>query len=433
VNLFSAPVFRSPTTSTLRSSGEPEMATTSGGDQTKSAEMGMYPWRTALLTAGLVLLCLFLRRPEAFAHPTLWAEDGSVFLAQSESFGARALVMPYNGYHHFLQRLIAMAVSPVDLRWIPLAYLLGSALTLTALVLALFSPRLTLRGRAFMALALVLIPHSGEVHDNLTNVQWFGALGLLLLVLVRDPETWMQRLFDLTATAILGLTGIFSLLFAPFFAWRWWRRRDLHSGMLAAIALTCAAVQAGAMFRIGVLAAQPWQITGSITRTLALRTFGSLTLPQAIAQDLPTWTLVLLAGAMLGLIAQSLIIDSQHRTMQIVVLLSVFLLLAGTLYRFRGDVFVLRLLTDGDRYFYVPKVLLLWFFVWQLATRGFSAWAARSVCVCALIAALASWRFEPYHDFGWAEHVAQLEHTREITVPINPSGMTVRLHARRAP
>jgi hypothetical protein len=392
-----------------------------------------YPWRAALLTAALVGLLQFLRRPEAFAHPTLWAEDGPVFLAQSESLGAGALVAPYNGYHHFLQRLIALAVSPLDLRWIPLAYLMGSALALTALVLTLFSPRVPLRGRAFMALALVLVPHSGEVHNNLANVQWFGALGLLLLVLARDPDSWPQRLFDLAATAILGLTGIFSFLFAPFFAWRWWRRRDPHSGMLAATALTCAAVQAGAMFRVGVLASQPWQITGSITRTLALRTCGALTLPQAIAQDLPTWALVLLACAMLGLIARSLIIDPRHRTAQIVVLLSVFLLLAGTLYRFRGDVFVLRLIADGDRYFYVPKVLLLWLFIWQLSARGFSAWAARAVCVCSLIATLASWRFEPYHDFGWAEHIAQLEHASEITVPINPSGMTVRLHARRAP
>ena len=136
---------------------------------------------------------------------------------------------------------------------------------------------------------------------------------------------------------------------------------------------------------------------------------------------------------MFALIARSLITDRQQRTAQILVLTSLVLLFAGTLYRFRGDVFVLRLITDGDRYFYIPKVLLLWLFIWQVSTRGFSAWAARAICVCSLIATCASWRFEPYHDFGWAEHVAQLDHVSEVTIPINPSGMTVRLHARRAP
>jgi len=385
----------------------------------------------AALTAGFVLLILFLRRPEAFAHPTLWAEDGSLFLAQSETFGLGAFTIPYNGYYHFLQRLIALAVSPIDLRWIPCACLIGAIGVLTGLVLAIFSPRLPVRCRPVMACALVLVPHSGEVHDNLTNVQWFGALGLLLLVIARDPTSPWQRMFDLVTAVILGLTGVYSFLFAPFFAWRWWFRRDPHSGWLAAIVFTCAAVQAGAIYRADLLAPEPWRVSGSIARTLALRTSGSLFLPPSAAHASPTWSLVLLASVMLALIVRNGLAETAFRSARFIYLAAVLLLVAGTLYRFRGDVFVLRQFTDGDRYFFVPKVLLLWLLIWQIPSRGFAAWTARGLCAGSLFATCTAWRFEPYHDYGWAEHVAKLEHTAEVTIPINPSGQTVRLHARR--
>src|SRR5213080_3917895 len=81
------------------------------------------------LSAGAFLLVLFARRPETFLNPQLWAEDGPIFFVQS-------------------------------------AYVGISLLVLLAVVLALFSPRLDLPARPACALAIVLIPHTGEAIGN---------------------------------------------------------------------------------------------------------------------------------------------------------------------------------------------------------------------------------------------------------------------------
>ena len=38
--------------------------------------------------------------------------------------------------------------------------------------------------------------------------------------------TWPARLVDFAILGLVGLTGPFSLVFLPLFAWRWWRERN---------------------------------------------------------------------------------------------------------------------------------------------------------------------------------------------------------------
>lgn len=65
---------------------------------------------------GAVLL--WFRLPP-LAHDTLWAEDGSLFLAGAEQHGLfGATFLPYAGYLQFLPRLIAGAV----VQWLPITF-----------------------------------------------------------------------------------------------------------------------------------------------------------------------------------------------------------------------------------------------------------------------------------------------------------------------
>ena len=148
------------------------------------------------LSAGAFLLVLFARRPETFLNPQLWAEDGFIFFVQADEFGARALTFSWAGYHNFLLRLIAVVSSPLNAQLVPAAYVGISLLVLLAVVLALFSPRLDLPARPACALALVLIPHTGEAIGNLTNLQWVCGLGLVWLLLARDASTMRQHVTD---------------------------------------------------------------------------------------------------------------------------------------------------------------------------------------------------------------------------------------------
>ena len=206
------------------------------------------PWWQSLtgqmaLSVGAFLIVVFARRPETFLNPQLWAEDGPIFFVQADEFGAHALTLPWAGYHHFLLRLIAAISSSLNAQLVPAAYVGSSLCVLLMVVLALFSPRLDLPARPACALAIVLIPHSGEAIGNLTNLQWVCSLGLVWLLLARDGTTIRQYVTDGLVALVLGLTGTFSILFAPLFAWRAWRRRTTASLVLAVLVATTGGVQ----------------------------------------------------------------------------------------------------------------------------------------------------------------------------------------------
>jgi hypothetical protein len=124
---------------------------------------------------------------------------------------------------------------------VPAAYVGISLIVLLAVVPALFSPRLDLPARP--ACALVLIPHTGEAIGNLTNLQWVCGLGLVWLLLARDASTMRQHVTDGIIALVFGLTGTFSILFAPLFTWRAWRRRTAASLVLAVLVVITAGVQ----------------------------------------------------------------------------------------------------------------------------------------------------------------------------------------------
>ena len=62
----------------------------------------------------------------------------------------------------------------------------------------LFSPRLDLPGKPWLALAFFLGPNTGEVLFNITNLQWLTAFVLLQQVLIARPVNHAQRFGDLS-------------------------------------------------------------------------------------------------------------------------------------------------------------------------------------------------------------------------------------------
>jgi hypothetical protein len=205
------------------------------------------PLQIVAVCAALILI-LLLRRPEIFLHPEFWGEDGWVFFLQADTQGAAALVTPYSGYHHFLLRFIAAAAASLDARWIPAAYISANLLIVLLIAIALFSPRSNLPHPAACALAIVLLPHTGEVFGSLANAQWLSALGLVWLLVARDPLNTRQYTTDPLVAAIIGLTGIFSIVLTPLFFWRAWRRKTRPSMFLASVVAITAGIQIWTLF-----------------------------------------------------------------------------------------------------------------------------------------------------------------------------------------
>ena len=193
---------------------------------------------------ALCAVVLGFRRPEAWSRPQFWAEDGH-FYERAYVTGWHSLYLPYAGYLHAVPRAVATLAAYLDPSLVPAFFVLLATLLALYVSARALSPRCPLpRQAGLAALAVVLVPDTQEVLLNIVNLQWVLAGGLILLLLSRDPSGSAEWLHDAFAALALGLTGPFSILLLPLFAWRAMSRRTLQSTFIAALVAACAFAQA---------------------------------------------------------------------------------------------------------------------------------------------------------------------------------------------
>ena len=390
----------------------------------KQALPQAYPFRAALGAAGAVLLVLFLRRPESFLHPQFFAEDGAVFYMGADRDPWGSVMSPYAGYLHLAARLVAAACSGLNPLLIPAAYFTASIGAVLLLTLALFSPRVGLPLPGLLALGLVLAPHTGEVFDNLTNLQWIGSIGLIVLLIARDPERPAQWLADLGCAAVISLSGVFSVLFAPLFAARAGVRRTLASVALALVVCACGMIQAGEFLRFP---AQP--APNPVTPVLALATFGhrvwlGLLSPPALADGAPIWARAAAGAAGLALLAALGLASGASRARRMVLASALSLLVAAAIYRFRGEILALASVRNGDRYFFVPKVCIIWILILGMRRASALRWLSGALLAALLANTCLTFRFERWKDYDWPYWAGRIAKEERVVVPVNPEGFT---------
>lgn len=383
---------------------------------------GLRPALLPILTCLVLLLVLFSRRPEMFMNPQLWAEDGAIFFVQADQYGARALIMPYGGYHHLLLRLIAAAVSPFNAAVLPAGYFCVSLTITIILAAAFFSPRIDLSFRPACVLALGLIPHTGEVFGNLTNLQWLAALGLVWLLLARDATGTRQQICDSLVALGLGLTGVFSVLFAPLFLRRALQRRSPAGWVMAGLICVAALVQLHSVVQTGAATISRGGSWDALLawKTIGLRLVAVLSVPVEQAARWPEALLVSLGMGGLAVLLVTACWTGRQREMRRLLVACALLVSAGTLFRFRHDLAALGG-AAGDRYFFLPKLLAAWLLVQGLANRDWRRWACATACLSMFISSLLEWRYERLSDLNWAAYARRIEAGESIpAIPINP-------------
>ncbi len=174
-----------------------------------------------VLPLSLVTLLLFLRMPSAFLRPQFWAEDAAVLFLQARAQGWHTLFLTYPAYYILAGRLVACLTGSLPALYAPWVYCYAS-LAYTLLV-AWFCLRARLdylmdrRGRIALALALVLAPQNGEVLMKLIGSQWVLMPILLVLMLQEPPARPRQAVADFLGLLFVGMTGPYSVLYAPWF------------------------------------------------------------------------------------------------------------------------------------------------------------------------------------------------------------------------
>jgi hypothetical protein len=383
-----------------------------------------------LSVLALATLILFLRRPDQFTNPQLWAEDG-IFYVQARVEGLSALFKELASYYHLAPRLIAALSNALDPAIVPHVFV-GSTLLLTLYIVArVLSPRCALPARPVCALAVVLVPDASEVLLNTNNLQWVFALGFVLLLISDAPARRISALHDYAAAIIFGLTSPFGLALAPLFLLRAALRRATHDLTLAGLVLTCAAVQVASILRHPQ--APPTDATFSLEAALAfpgIRVFGGLVTPwHALAPGHPlalTFTIVLLA--LLGWLALR---PGEHRLLRVALSLALLASLASTIYRCWHSMPVLCAPLAATRYVFPPQVLFVWLLLATLRDRH------RALRLGALLLLLiigvnnaTRLRIAPMPDKQWSLYASKLRAGEAVTIPINPDGWNFPIPAR---
>lgn len=397
--------------------------------------VGRLPPRTVL---PIIALIAVLRTPDILVRPQFWAEDGAVFFAQQWMDGGFPLFTAYAGYLHLLPRSVAAAAALAPPAWAPAIYA-GVGLLVTIGVAALFlSDRLALPGRPLLALAVVLVPHDGEVFGCTVNTQWILALALLAIPFMEPPTRRAGAVAETLAVAVMGLTGPFGVMLLPVYVWRIWAHRRTPAERSRLLRLTvvlgsCALVQAAV-----IVATQPPAVPVPLDRwdlwaRIALwRTIGTAMVERRLLSALPTpinGAIVALFVVAAVAIARRLLADARTRDFTIAALYFGAVVVAAALWRFKSD--LAPLWTGGDRYFLIAKVVVLWMLAMALTFEGRSPRVVAAIGLALGLLAAAVRLVHPIPpDLRWAEHAAAFVPGRAAAAPIAPKGWYVILGPR---
>ena len=163
----------------------------------KSA-ISVRPWQHGAIFLFACLL-LISRRPEAILHAQFYAEDGHVWFADAYNLGFwDTLFRAQDGYFQTFSRLggalavlAPMVLAPLVLNVIAIA---AQALPASLLLMGRSSEWGSFRFRALLAAAFLALPNCTEPSFGITESQWMLAFSAFLLLVAREPRSWMGAL-----------------------------------------------------------------------------------------------------------------------------------------------------------------------------------------------------------------------------------------------
>jgi hypothetical protein len=369
---------------------------------------------------AVLLGLLFLRRPDAFLCPQFWAEDFG-FLIAAEQHGVASLGMPQAGYLHSLPRLIALAATLLDPILQPTFYLVAALAVTMGVGGSLFSPRLELPNQLLLAAAAVVVPHTGEVFFNPTNLQWIVALGILGTALKRDPRTLSDWCVDLGFLVVGGLTGPMILFAWPILLVRVAQRRGRAAWIFFLLSTAIAATQ------ILFIAGLARESTAPFARidfgvNVAHHLFGKSFLGVLATPPLPKIVSMIVGALIVALIGMIIVTSSRYRPALLSLLAFSILVLTAAAFQKRLDLWEYGDVAHGDRYFYISRVILLWILV--VGAAASSRREVRYVAMAFLALSLASnapfFRLVPHPDLGWYAACPRIRAGEAVILTINP-------------
>lgn len=389
-------------------------------------------WDNPLAWTAMAAAVLAARFPDWLRRPRLWAEDGNIFFLGATRDWHTDILKPYAGYLHLLPRTIAWIAHPADPSLVPALYVYSALLLTLCVVARACSARLDMPLRPLVALAIVAVPGTGEVFLCPTNIQWIAALLFPLTLIMRDPETAGEWAADIILLAAAGLTGPFSVFACPCFLWRALSRRTAASWTVALVVVATAAAQGWQLWFHPVArdcpagAFRPAGLLAVLSAHIPLAFFGAQGWEHAASE-----TVVCLLGLVgFAAIGATLLIRDRRRSQRIQLAAFAAIFVLCTSAKIRLDLWDYREVVNADRYFYIPKVIVLWLgasCLWRLRP---AAVVVASLAAASLLAVdtsipfvegplyVASHEERPYYD--WKPYVGPIRKGQEVVIRTSP-------------
>ena len=357
---------------------------------------------SAIVAGALCILFLCIRARGSLFSPQFWAEDGVIFWYQQASLGSLAVLKPYAGYFIITPRIIAAISSFFDPSLAPRYFVFGC---LVATFWAAYTAADAVDNRMLgvaLAVGLMLPPvGSGEVFMNITNLQWLMAPTLALLCVSKNVSS-NQRIY----AAIAGMTGPFSAILLPVSFYRVVR----HCDMLSATLTICGLFQLACIILTGTVPMPKGQ--GTISGLIGVMAFR------------PFLYRSLCAG--LGVLVIVASFQPQMRSLRMAALWLGLAILVSTTFRFVPNPSSLDNEAAGARYFYVPRVALIWCAL-SIATIGWKNAALATAFIGSLVLAGPEYLIRPpLPDAHWSEQY----NSGARSVAISPPGWNVPIPGR---
>lgn len=388
-------------------------------------------YKTLLIGVIVFVIALFLRRQDAFLNPQFWAEDGTVFFKQCYEHGVQSIWMPYAGYYHCVPRIIALASSFIcNYKYTPIYYNVVTLMVYLIVIYSIFSKRLNINTRILYSLSLVFVPCCGnEIFMNLTNVQWFMALLLVIVLLKEEPSTiygnlFLQKIGDLIQVFLTGLTGPFIVLFMPFFFVKAIVIKSFHNWLLTIVALFTSIIQAVTLYK------SPCATVNHGTSMRFILSFFEQKVSAPLFfgwvkyyEQISLFYILIYIYIILYLI---FLICKSKCIYGIFFITLHFLFISAALFRIKGDLAIFGT-ANGNRYLFIPYVMLSWAILTVLK-NGKTNYFLYSLLFLILTSSLSSGFRSQFVNYNWNYYSAKIG-KEEVDVPINPPGWTVSLHA----
>ncbi len=399
-----------------------------------------------LLYTILIVAAIVSRRPDAVFHAQFWAEDGTIWFASVYNLGlAHALALPQNGDFQSFPRLACGFAMLFPLSKAPLVTnllaIFVQALPPVFLLTRRFAYVAGQPVRVLMALLLLALPTSFEVHANVSNSMTFLALLAFLVLVAGPPTSKAWRVFDVVVICLSGATGAFAVFLLPIAVLLFWFRRRPWTGVLLGIEVCVATIQGITIIRTAAGSRSPAPL--GATPSLFMRIVGAqlivhpllglkfLSLHANIA--IPVCVIAFVAALLLA----AYVFCKAPLELRLLMLFGA-LLLAGAL---RSPMVSLvhpqwpdlLLPGCGGRYWVIPVISFFWAYVWMLGRERPAI--IRAAGVLAIAAALWTgsvyWHYQPFVNLNFPQYAAEFQQIpagQEFTIPINPPGWKVVLH-----